>query len=386
MEIADPKKVNLIKKVSKVFSIFYHTKKSKEKICFEEAKEVLVFDPSLIGDTIMDIPFLKVVKNNFKNANITFLCAEHARTILKDTGIVDRFVVCNGAKTFTSISNILKDMGHLRKVLKEVNEREYDVAIEPRGDFRYIYYMHFMKAKRKVSFSFSGGECFLTDVIQMPENYKNTHITDDKIYLMKQLGANINKEDLEPDLPITDEMKAMREAFVKENNLEGYKLVGIHPGAREPIRRYEKFDKILENIHLKNDKVAFIVYEGINEEEAVKRVMEGAKKCGAKAICSKSSLAQYIKKITFADAMICNDSSAGHIANAYRIPTTVIYGPVNPAGIRPYNNTTAVLNCISIPYECKPCYAAQTCPKGTYDCFNSIKVEEVADKVLETMK
>lgn len=386
METADPKKVKLIKNVSKIFSIFYHTKKSNDKINFEDAKEVLVFDPSLIGDTIMNIPFLKVVKNNFKNAKITYLCAKHAEIILKDTGLVDRFVICNGVQSFISIPDVLKDFKHLKKVLKEVNKISYDIAIEPRGDFRYIYYMHFMKAKRKISFNYSGGECFLTDVKSMPENYKTTHVTDDKIYLMKQIGAKIEEDDLTPDLPITNEMKSMKEKFIKENGLEGYKLIGIHPGAREKIRRFEKFDELLKNIHSKNKNIAFIVYEGVNEEQAVKKVIVAAEECGAKIIHSKSDLAQYIKMITYADAIICNDSSAGHIANAYRIPTTVIYGPVNPEGIRPYNNKTAILNCISIPLDCKPCYKTETCPKGTYECFNKINIEKLSNIILKSIQ
>lgn len=386
MEIANPQKVKLIKKVSKVCSIFYHTKKSEEKIDFENVKEVLIYDPSLIGDTIMIMPFLQVARNNFKNAKITFVCAAHAKTILQNTNLVDKFIICNGYKSFISIGNIIKDFGHLRKVLKEINQVEYDIAIEPRGDFRYIFYMHYMKAKRKISFNYSGGECFLTDVFEMPENYKTTHTTDDKLYLLEKMEAKIDEKDIEPNLQITQEMKEMKEHFVKENHLEGYKLVGIHPGAREEIRRFEKFGELLKNIYSKNKEVAFIAYEGVNEEEAVKKVIEAAKECGAKIFHMKSNLAEYFKKITFSDTIICNDSSAGHIANAYKIPTTVMYGPVNPEGIRPYNNRTATLNCISIPLECKPCYATQTCPKGTYECFNNINIDEVADIILEIIK
>ncbi len=386
MEIANPKKVKLIKKVSKVCSIFYHTKKAQEKIDFENAKEVLIFDPSLIGDTIMIMPFLQVVKSNFKNAKITFLCATHAKTILQYTNLVDKFIICNGYKSFISIGNLIKDFTHLRKVLKEINQIQYDVAIEPRGDFRYIFYMYYMKANRKVSFNYSGGECFLTDIVEMPKNYKTTHTTDDKLYLMREIGAKIEEKDINPNLPITQEMKEMKEKFIKENNLEGYKLVGIHPGAREQIRRYEKFDELLQNIYSKNEKVAFLVYEGVNEQLEVKKVIEGAKKCGAKIFHMKSNLSEYLKMVTFADTMICNDSSAGHIANAYKIPTTVIYGPVNPEGIRPYNNTTAILNCISIPFKCKPCYATETCPKGKYECFNNINIDNVADMILKTIK
>ena len=246
MEIANPKKVKLIKKVSKVFSIFYHTKKQTEKIDIENTKEIVVFDPSLIGDMVMIIPFFQVLRDNFKNAaienaKITFICAKPGEIILKDTNLIDRFIICNGAKTFLSIKSILKDFKHLRKVLKEVNQREYDIAIEPRGDFRYIYFMHFIKAKRKVSFNYSGGECFLTDVIDMPSNYKTSHITDDKLYLLEKMGLKKGNMEINPILPITEEMKHEKQKFIKQNELEGYKLIGIHPGAREKIRRFEKF-------------------------------------------------------------------------------------------------------------------------------------------------
>ncbi|NLC87195.1 MAG: glycosyltransferase family 9 protein [Clostridiaceae bacterium] len=386
MEIANPKKVKLIKKVSNFCSIFYHTKKVEEKIDFEKAKEILIFDPSLIGDTIMIMPFLQVVKSNFKNAKITFLCASHAKTILKNTNLVDEFIICNGYKSFVSIKNIIKDFGHLKKVLKEINKKEYDIAIEPRGDFRYIFYMHYINAKRKISFNYSGGECFLTDVIPMPENYQTTHTTDDKLYLMKMLGAKIEKEDINPTLPITDEMKKMKEEFIKQNNLQDYKIIGIHPGAREKIRRFEKFDELLQKIYENSPKTAFIVYEGVNEEEAANKVVEGANKCGAKVFHMKSNLEEYFKRITFSDAIICNDSSAAHIANAYKIPTTVMYGPVNPEGVRPYNNTTATLNCITIPLKCKPCYSTEICPVGTYECFNNINIDDVAITVLKSIK
>jgi len=386
MEIANPQKVKLIKKVSKFFSLFYNTPKETNKIDFNNVNRILIYDPSLIGDTIMMMPMLQIVKSNFKNAKITLICASHSRAILENTNLIDEYIICNGYKSFISITNIIKDFKHLRQVLKQINEKEYDIAIEPRGDFRYIFYMHYMKAKRKISFNYSGGEYFLTDVYNMPENYKETHTVDDKIYLLKQMGCEIKEEDINPNLAITEEMKKMKEEFVKENNLQNYQFVGIHPGAREEIRRFEKFDDLLENINKRKENVAFLVFEGVGEERETRKVLDRAEKIGAKAIHMKSNLSDYIKRITFCDAMICNDSSAGHIANAYKIPTTVIYGPVNPEGIRPYNNTTSILNCISIPMECKPCYSTQTCPKKDYDCFNNIEINVVTDIVIKNLK
>ena len=114
----------------------------------------------------------------------------------------------------------------------------------------------------------------------MPNNYKTSHITDDKLYLLEKMGLKKGKIEINPILPITEEMKKERQKFIKQNKLEGYKLIGIHPGAREKIRRFEKFDEVLESINSKLKKVAFLVYEGVNEEKEYKKVVEYAEKVG----------------------------------------------------------------------------------------------------------
>lgn len=386
METITPYKKHIIKLVGNAISLFMKPeKKDFSKIDTDSIKSILIIDPMQIGDSIMLIPFLQSVRRNFKNSKISLLCTNAYKIVLKNTNLVDNFIIFEGEKAFD-----FPQKNHSYKKLKEllahINKNSFDIAIETRGDVRFIFFMKNINANRKISFSYSGGTRFLTFPVKMPGNYKETHMVDDKNYLLEQIGCKVNPLDKYPILPITKEILQIRKEIISSNNLENKKIIGFHPGARKEIRRYNNFDKILENLYTKDKNLAFVIYEGIDEQTEVKRVEETAKRVGAPYIVIKESLENYLKRVPVSDILICNDSSAAHIANAYKIPTFVMYGPVKPAGIRPYNNVTAYLNCVSIDLPCKPCYKADKCPKKSQECFEKINVENISKDILKIVK
>lgn len=378
METVTPKKLKMLKPVNTLLSFFYHTKKVNNSIDFKEVKRIIVLDPTAIGDIVMLIPFLNVLHKNFKNAEITLVCAKHAKSILETLSIVDNFIIFNGNNSFLSLKNIIKDRKHLKDIIKQINKKEYDIAIEPRGDIRYLYFMHYFNAKRKISFSYSGGECFLTDVYLMPESYRETHIIEDKLYLLKQIGCKIEKVDYYPHLEVDEKFK---KEFIARHKLEKYHLIGIHPGASKLIRQYPYYDKIIEKTNNKN--ICYLIFKGYNEEEAVKKIEDKLKELKLKYIIINESFEIYLKTIGICDVVMCNDSGAGHIAAAYGIKTFVIFGPEKPSGIRPYNEQN--VEYINYQSACKPCYKLE-CPLREQECFTKIDVEKIASKVNNYIK
>ena len=386
METITPYKKHIIKLIGNTISLFMKPeKKDFTSIDKDSIKSILIIDPMQIGDSVMLIPFLQSVRRNFKNSRISLLCTNAYKTVLKNTNLVDEFIVFEGEKAFQfpEKNNSYKK---LKELLEKINKKHFDIAIETRGDIRFIFFMKNINADRKISFSYSGGTRFLTFPVKMPDNYKETHMVDDKNYLLEEIGCTINPLDKFPTLPITEEMVNIRKEIIANNNFENKKIIGFHPGARKEIRRYNNFDKILEKLYTKNKNLAFVIYEGVDEQIEVKKVVDAAKRVGAPYIVIKESLENYLKRVPVSDILICNDSSAAHIANAYKIPTFVMYGPVKPAGIRPYNNTTAYLNCVSIDLPCKPCYKADKCPKKSQECFEKISINNISKDILKIVK
>lgn len=378
MEKFNPAKTRQLNKVNSLCRIFFHTKKRTDPFTWTEYENILILDFNMIGDMVMLIPFLRIVKKNAPRARVTLVCASWGKAVLENQGLVDEFVVCNSR--FLSFSKSVKDeLFMIKKAIRQVNQKTYDVALEPRGDIRDIFFMHFCKAKRKVSYNYTKGECFLTDVIVPSASVE--HLVEDKLYFLDQIGCRYEKEDTFPRLTLTDEQRRENEQFITENQLENKILIGIHPGASMEIKQWDGFAELLVKIASdpKNrDRVAFLVFEGPREEEAAAKVMEAADSCHARAILSKSDIPHYMQRLALCDKVICNDSGAGHIAAAFGAEVHVIFGPVTSKMASPYKEKGVFVYSYE-DLECKPCMS-RTCAHNL-ECMKAITVDMIKEKI-----
>lgn len=372
----NPSKMKHLRKINKLLSLFIRTHKYDNPIDWSALKEIAILDPTAIGDSIMLIPFLKIIRKNAPNASITLVCGRWAKDILEDQGLVDRFILLNNVKALMSVKLFFKNVKEILATLREINRFKYDIALEPRGDLRYIFFMHFITSDRKASYNYTGGENMLTDVIT-PSNDVN-HLINDKIYLLEQLGCDTEGEMNSPRLLLTEEQKSANMRFMVENRLEERYIIGIHPGASMKARQWNKFDELILLLGKKHKNCALIIFEAPNEYDTVAPLVNKAKSCNIWFAIIKESLKRYVGLMDICDHVICNDSSAGHIAAALGIPVTVIYGPAVPESVRPLGVNT--INNISHHVECKPCIS-NTCLRGTYECLNLVTAEEVLEKI-----
>ncbi len=379
MQKFNPKKTKRLKQINAICKIFFHEKKAKTSFDWKQYENILVLDFNMIGDMVMLVPLLRILKNNAPQARITLVCGSWGRAVLQDQGLVDEFVVCNSR--LMSFSKSIKEEFRLaRKAIKTVNRKNYDIALEPRGDLRDIFFMHYCKAKRKVSYNYTGGECFLTDVI-IP-SAEVGHLVEDKLYFLKQIGCEYSKEDMYPRLYLTEKQKEENKSFLAENQLQDRLVIGIHPGASMEIKQWTGFGELLKKIHDSKEAVseaAFIVFEGPKEREAAADVMEAAQECGAKAILSKSDIPHYMQNLALCDIVVCNDSGAGHIAAAYGAEVHVIFGPVMSEMAKPYGKERVYVYS-NETLSCKPCLAT-TCERGR-ECIRSITADMVFENIM----
>lgn len=367
----NPQKTKYLKLVDKVLKIFFHTKKATDKIAWGEINNILILDTHGIGDVIMLIPFLKTLKNNSPQASVDLLCMPYSKDILDDQGYIDQFIFINGLRDIENIKYMILHSPRLVKKILEIRKKQYDVIIEPKGDIRYLFFMHFLKGKRKISYNCTGGEQFLTDVVS--PNDKITHLIDDKLYLLQEIGCNVDEKDRTPSLKAERECRAYVDSFLEQHNPGGKFTVGIHPGASMEIRRWDKYCDLIESMGDKYRDVFFMIF-CTKEDVDIKDQMEAAcKKVGADYAIVEESFRNYFRLISACDLFIGNDSGGAHIAAAYGIPIVEVFGPAEPFSVKPYGKE---VNTISLSKDCKPCYNS-TCLKGNIECIRDISCESV---------
>lgn len=376
----NPEKTKYLKAVNAVLSVFFHEKKAQSPLDLCHAENILIIDAGRIGDVVMSIPFLKTLKRNAPGAKITLVCGSWAEAVLKGQGLADRLLFID-PQMFSSLAVMIRKYRQLRQALRQINRICYDIALEPRGDLRYIFFMHLCHAGRKVSYNYTGGEYLLTDIVRPPE--KAMHLVEEKLYFAKQTGCRLFQTDRYPKLALTAGQKKENEDFIQRHGLLGKQIIGIHPGAGLKIKQWDGFAELAAKLAADSGRRVFLIFEGPGEKEAAHRTAQAVRACGARALVSKTGLTQYLQRLALCHAVICNDSGAGHIARAYGVTVFVIFGPVEPAFARPYAQDR-VFVFSDDTLACKPCFQT-SCSRmrqnrihsADCECLKNITVRQV---------
>ena len=154
---------------------FFHEKKIDKPINWKEVKNILVLDTiDLLGDMVMLLGFLRILRLNAPAARITVCARPFTYGVLKNLDLIDDFIGLSLKDSFAK----------KKEVLGILNKQLYDLAINPRGDFRDILYMYFVNAQRKISHTRTGGGFLLTD--PLPADYSDpySHAIEDILKML----------------------------------------------------------------------------------------------------------------------------------------------------------------------------------------------------------
>lgn len=377
-------KTKKLKPIDDFLRVLFSLKKKKTYpiVVQEEVNEILILGTFLIGDTIMALPSLSILKKNFPNAKISMICGKAEETILKEQNLINKFIYAKSP--WLNNDYTFKNIGGFISSVRTANQTKYDLCIDFRGDWRNIFVMNFINSKRKISYNFTGGEYFLTDAI-LP-NKDISHFIEESLFLLKQIGCTFEESDKIPTLKLSDTDKEYIEVFKAKNGLKNKILIGVHPGASQEVKKWNEKKYIELICRLSKKLVAqhtFIIFEGPNERATVEIIENILTELNINFLIVNEKLHEYISILSICQLVICNDSGAAHIASAFAIPTVVIFGNVDPTFASPYGSK--MLRIISHNLDCKPCHQS-FCKFGTNLCISDISTEEVYTETIKVLE
>lgn len=372
-------KTKQLDKVNKFLALLYRKPICKTRTSMEEVRDILVIDFALMGDMVMDIPFLKTIRHNCPNAQITMVGMSWSEIILGDQGLVDDFIIFDGQNLLSSPQKMIKNLPTIIKVLRRINTKHYDIGFESKGDLRHIFFMHYTNCQRTVSYNYTGGEYLITDSFSPKPDTR--HLIDEKLDLLELSGFTVFEEDRLPSLKVYGKYKQLVDSFVMENRLTDKKVIGIHPGASNVNKQYRFYSQLIEKLESELAlNTVYAVFEGPGEADICDVVCNQLKDMNRLHMRIRRKTKEYVALVSICNYMICNDSAAGHIASAYGIPAIVIFGPVKPETALPRGIN--IIKYVSHDMECKPC-TLPVCPKRSEECIKTITVDEVYEKIKE---
>lgn len=330
----------------------------------EEIKKILIIGVNWIGDTIITIPVVKTISENFPDAFTGLWVKENIAELWKNSPYINK---------------IYSD-----KDIREIRKESFELGIILPQSFSSALKMYRANVKYRIGYPTELRGILLTHKVPLPEKFRKKNLLEEYLDILRFLGLKISGTS--SDFFVPAEIKLKAEQFLRQNNIsEEEMIIGVCPGATYgPAKRWfkERYAEVIKHL-IKKYNAKVIIFGSFKETDILKYLLKEVHLNGIILPDRNLTVLESAGLINFCRLFITNDTGPMHIASSLKIPVIAIFGSTNPTWTAPLGNSCVVLY---KKIACSPCYK-RDCSKGDkkYECFELISVNEVineADKLL----
>jgi ADP-heptose:LPS heptosyltransferase len=332
-------------------------------------RKIAVIRALHLGDLLLSVPALRAMRAGFPAAEITLIglrwSAEFARRFRR---YVDRWREFPG---YPGLLEVDVDPERTREFLEAERRYGYDLVIALHGNGQ---------VSNRFALDLQGCQTagFYVDT---PPNESflgapypaSLHEIQRNLALARSLGLPADDERVE--FPALSEDDEYLRAVLPLEKLTRPPIVGLHPGARPPARRWppERFAAV--GAALARRYGATIVITGGPGEASVAEAVVEQLPCPAINLAERTPLGGLAAFLRRADLFISNDTGPAHLAIALDRPSITIFGPADRQRWAPLDQTNHRVAYQPVP--CSPCPHWE-CPID-HRCLRWIEPSHVLD-------
>lgn len=350
---------------------YRHTETLGKKI-----NKIGIFQTSFIGDSVLTTPLIKKTKKLFPDTKIVVITRPQTEDIFKPLPEVSE-VILNDKRGWNKIAGVWK-------TARAIKKSGIDILLVPHRSFRSALIAWLSGVPVRIGFTSSEGWFLYTKTV--PFSWM-IHDAERNLSLLQGIAKEqFGGEKLSMSFTPSAEENVAR--LLKDFNLEGKKLVGVHAGSAWPTKCWpmEYFVELISKLQTELGVQVVLVGGGKQDTDLGEKICQLAKGHAA-SLCGKTSLADLMALMKHLSLFITNDSGPMHIATAFDVPTLAIFGPTTrELGFFPYGQGHRVMEVKDL--ECRPCalHGGKKCPLGHFKCMKDITPEEVFKNAKEMLK
>lgn len=277
--------------------------KYKEQL--ENAKRIAVVRTDKLGDMVLTLPVLRVIKEVAQSAKIDVIASSYTEVLLKNQEFINEYYLVDLIK------------GGIDEVFKK---NRYDVVFFPRPRLDEIWASFRHRIPLRVGSGYRWYSCLLNHKVFEHRKTAEKNEAQYNVDLVNNIsGRNYKAKLLRPYIP---ENKCIAE---KLELIDSYKeIIIIHPGGGGSAPKWdaEKFGK-LADLLIKTGKYEVIITGTKEECSYAHTVQKYADK--ARNMCGKLSLEELMAVIDKSKCLIANSTGVLHIAAAIGINVIGFY-------------------------------------------------------------
>ena len=334
-------------------------------INLKQIKKILILRYRFVGDTVLTIPFIKNVRENFPDAQIDVLVSPNSGELLEGNPDINNVIYFDNSKFHKyekiGISDSTPPALYYNSFLDCANalrEKNYDLVFVLKRSFSSALLAFLTNAKYRVGFNTEFRSLLLTHTVKYDQT---VHEADNFLNCLRPL--NIEPKKYEPLIyPLQEEITKSNGFLLR---LDRFKLkVLIHATSAHPYKQWPKryFAKLMDYLH--DEFRAQFVFTGAKIDSTVyKEIISwctNKRKLKVLDLCGLTTLRECFALYKELDLAICVDSGNAHVAACTDIPTYVLYGPTRPERWVPIGKNVFPIRLNQL-LPCQPCDVKVKC-------------------------
>ena len=348
----------------------------------ENIKKILILRYRFVGDTVLTIPFIKNIRENFPDAQVDVLVSPNSGELLENNPDINNVIYFDNSKFHKYERNEGKESyNSFFSCAAGLKQEKYDLAFVLKRSFSSALLSVLAGIKYRIGFNTELRSFLLTHSVKYG---KTIHELDNFLNCLEPIDIKAKKYIPEIYLDKKEEVRA--NGFLIR--LDRFKpKVLIHASSAHPYKQWPKryFAELMDNL-FENFEAQFVFTGAKIDEEVYEKILgwcRNKNKFKILNLCGLTSIRECYSVYKGLDLAICVDSGNAHISAASGIPTYVLYGPTRPERWLPIGEKVYPVRLNQL-LPCQPCDIKVKC--SHLSCMKLLTPGFVFDKINKLSK
>lgn len=330
-------------------------------------KRVLIRSVNWIGDAVMTLPAIGVIREFFPQAEISVLANPLVSQVFKHHDWVDKVI------TFDRNGLHKGFFGRIR-LAAEIRQHAFDLVIIMPNSLDGAIVPWLAGIPVRLGKKSDGRSLLLTHGFPVSLQPEAVHQSQNYLAMLRYFGITGSEKEQRLQTTVEEDRKIasrLAEAGISDTDF----VVGINPGATYgAAKRWypDRFAAVASR--LSADIGARVVITGGPGETAIAADIEQDLAGNSLNLAGKTSVRELMALLKRCNLLITNDSGPMHLAAAFGVPLVAIFGSTDHTTTFPLSDKAVV---VREPVDCAPCMKRE-CPTD-HICMLAVTSEKVVE-------
>ena len=343
----------------------------------EEFRRILVVRTDRIGDVLLTLPMVEVLRRELPGAHIAMMIRRYTAELVEENPAVDQVLFYDGDG---------RPLPFFRLVAS-LREQSFDVVFHTHPIFRLALITRFARIPVRVGTGYRWYSRLFNRRVHEHRKDALRHELEYNLNLLKAIGLDGEARDVRPRIDVPPERLEKVRSLLGTLGVGGKeRFVILHPGSGRSARDWnpENFGRLGRRIR-ETSGTRVLVTGGRGEEALVARVA-GAVGGNVVPIVDRLSLREYAALAQLSSLFVANSTGPLHIAAAVGTPVIGLYPQVTPLSAArwgPFTEEKVIFTPKNKPSDCRRCLRGRS---KTCECMETITVDEVYDAAADILQ